>query len=148
MFRSIATVFILAHAVQATFALIDYPRETVILKFTDEDLIQPSPVSKYEIFPLNAKRCSFNENKVAYKYLDTRYVDIFVICILRVTIEEGFSAVNSLLLAILGKFSVKFNLNLRLFATTSSSILFALATFVMRCIIIRVGLLKRWMIKL
>ncbi|XP_003395010.1 uncharacterized protein LOC100643115 [Bombus terrestris] len=45
MFRSIATVFILAHAVQATFALIDYPRETVILKFTDEDLIQPSPDS-------------------------------------------------------------------------------------------------------
>ena len=45
MFRSIATIFILAHAAQATFALIDYPRETVILKFTDEDLIQPSPDS-------------------------------------------------------------------------------------------------------
>ncbi|XP_043581443.1 uncharacterized protein LOC122567193 [Bombus pyrosoma] len=45
MFRSIATVFILAFVAQATFALIDYPRETVILKFTDQDLIQTNPDS-------------------------------------------------------------------------------------------------------
>ncbi|XP_033188185.1 uncharacterized protein LOC117155850 [Bombus vancouverensis nearcticus] len=40
MIRSIAAVFILALAAQATFALIAYPRETVILKFTDEDIIE------------------------------------------------------------------------------------------------------------
>ena len=40
MFRSIVTVFIVAVAVQATFAFIDYPRETTILKLSDKDVIQ------------------------------------------------------------------------------------------------------------
>ncbi|KAK9298765.1 hypothetical protein QLX08_008017 [Tetragonisca angustula] len=44
MSRSIAAVFIfVALAVQATFALIDYPRETVTLELTDEDLVQARP---------------------------------------------------------------------------------------------------------
>ncbi|CAD1470930.1 unnamed protein product [Heterotrigona itama] len=44
MSRSIAAVFIfVALAVQATFALIDYSRETVTLELTDEDLVQTIP---------------------------------------------------------------------------------------------------------
>ncbi|XP_071865065.1 uncharacterized protein [Bombus fervidus] len=40
MLRPIATVFILAVAVQVTFAFIDHPRETIILKLSDKDVIQ------------------------------------------------------------------------------------------------------------
>lgn len=50
MSRSIAAVFIfVALAVQATFALIDYPRETVTLELTDEDLVQARPGTYLEL---------------------------------------------------------------------------------------------------
>jgi hypothetical protein len=73
MFRPIATVFIVAVAVQVTFAFIDHPRETIILKLSDKDVIKANSVSKYKTFPLNAKRCSLDEDKTARKYLDTKY---------------------------------------------------------------------------
>nr|XP_033188187.1 uncharacterized protein LOC117155852 [Bombus vancouverensis nearcticus] len=52
MFRSIATVFILASAAQAAFELINYPRETFILKLTDEDIIQTNSDSYPEQFDI------------------------------------------------------------------------------------------------
>lgn len=54
MSRSNAVVFIfVALAVQVTFALIDYPRETVTLELTDKDLVQARPVSDRKTFLSN-----------------------------------------------------------------------------------------------
>ena len=66
MSRSIAAVFIFVGlAVQATFALIDYPRETVTLELTDEDLVQARSVSDQKTFFPNLQNTRNSINALA-----------------------------------------------------------------------------------
>lgn len=106
MFRSIAGVFIVSLAIQANFAFIDYLRETVTLKLSDKDLVQTIPVSNHKVYAFNVKRCILDKKLKRATYNSTKEL----IPKTKDTIEESFSTVNSLPLAITGRCSVKFKL--------------------------------------
>lgn len=72
MFRSIAGVFIVSLAIQANFAFIDYPRETVTLKLSDKDLVQTIPVSNHKVYAFNVKRCILDEKLKKTMYNSTK----------------------------------------------------------------------------
>ena len=72
MFHSIAGVFIVSLAIQANFAFIDYPRETVTLKLSDKDLAQTIPVSNHKVYTIKVKRCILNEKLKRATYNSTK----------------------------------------------------------------------------
>ncbi|XP_068972282.1 uncharacterized protein [Bombus flavifrons] len=103
MFRSIATVFILALAAQATFALIDYPRETVILKFTDEDITQTNPDSYPEQRDIqtNLGTLSTGEHVAGERIYNSifqysnRYENLILVLILKLQVDGNINFVSA-----------------------------------------------------
>ncbi|XP_048261338.1 uncharacterized protein LOC100643278 isoform X1 [Bombus terrestris] len=74
MFHSIAGVFIVSLAIQANFAFIDYPRETVTLKLSDKDLAQTIPGSYLEPrIATSLKNLKVGEHAAGEKIFSTVY---------------------------------------------------------------------------